>query len=236
MYKNQQANEAEKKYFILWDLDGTVIDSENYEFKQNLFRYASEKMQLSFVTAENKNNFVNSYGSDNRRLFQEIAQHNGLQAKEQDYIQWIEYAFEYMRLHVNDISPRKNAQQLWRQARQQNIFSAIVTNNREDIARAHLKNALLLSLCQDIISTSLIPRPKPAPDLYLAALQKLSLTAKQCVVVEDSLAGVAAAKAAGLRTIAWVDNKKTFKKKISTNRPDFLCEQLSLDILQGFLF
>jgi HAD superfamily hydrolase (TIGR01509 family) len=44
--------------------------------------------------------------------------------------------------------------------------------------------------------------PKPAPDVYLAALDALDLTAGEAVAFEDSPHGVAAAKAAGLRCVA----------------------------------
>lgn len=43
---------------------------------------------------------------------------------------------------------------------------------------------------------------KPAPDIFLAAAAKLQLTPHQCVVVEDAVNGVEAAKAAGMRCVA----------------------------------
>ncbi len=43
---------------------------------------------------------------------------------------------------------------------------------------------------------------KPAPDIFLAAAQKLAVTPAECVVVEDAVNGVQAAKAAGMRCIA----------------------------------
>lgn len=45
-------------------------------------------------------------------------------------------------------------------------------------------------------------RGKPFPDIYLTAIEKLGLEAKDCMVVEDSINGVKAAKAAGLYCIA----------------------------------
>jgi len=44
-------------------------------------------------------------------------------------------------------------------------------------------------------------RGKPAPDGYLAAASKLDVDASECVVVEDSTAGVAAGRAAGMRVL-----------------------------------
>ncbi len=43
---------------------------------------------------------------------------------------------------------------------------------------------------------------KPAPDIFLAAAAKLGLTQSQCVVVEDAINGVEAAKEAGMRCVA----------------------------------
>jgi HAD superfamily hydrolase (TIGR01509 family) len=43
-----------------------------------------------------------------------------------------------------------------------------------------------------------VPRPKPAPDIYIAAADALGVASPACIVVEDSVAGVAAASAAGM--------------------------------------
>ena len=43
-----------------------------------------------------------------------------------------------------------------------------------------------------------VPRPKPAPDIYIAAAEALGVESDACLVVEDSAAGVTAASAAGL--------------------------------------
>lgn len=46
-----------------------------------------------------------------------------------------------------------------------------------------------------------VPHKKPAPDIYLLAAEELGVQAARCVVVEDSRIGVAAAKAAGMRSV-----------------------------------
>jgi HAD superfamily hydrolase (TIGR01509 family) len=47
-----------------------------------------------------------------------------------------------------------------------------------------------------------IPEPKPAPDVYLAACEKIGVPPAECLAFEDSLPGVAAALSAGLRVVA----------------------------------
>lgn len=54
-----------------------------------------------------------------------------------------------------------------------------------------------------------VPKPKPAPDVYLAAAQGLGVMAGACLVVEDSVAGVAAASAAGMQVLGFTGGTHT---------------------------
>jgi HAD superfamily hydrolase (TIGR01509 family) len=53
-----------------------------------------------------------------------------------------------------------------------------------------------------LVNGSQVARKKPAPDIFLAAAARLKLPPDECLVVEDAVAGVAAAKAAGARCLA----------------------------------
>lgn len=51
--------------------------------------------------------------------------------------------------------------------------------------------------------TSMVPRPKPAPDIYLHAANALAAPPSDCIVIEDSPAGAASARGAGFRVIGY---------------------------------
>jgi HAD superfamily hydrolase (TIGR01509 family) len=53
-----------------------------------------------------------------------------------------------------------------------------------------------------IVTGDQVERGKPAPDVYLEAARRLNTTPDHCVAIEDSGPGIAAARAAGMRTIA----------------------------------
>jgi beta-phosphoglucomutase len=53
-----------------------------------------------------------------------------------------------------------------------------------------------------IVDGTQVARKKPAPDIFLEACRRLSLPPANCLVIEDAVAGVAAAKAAGARCLA----------------------------------
>jgi HAD superfamily hydrolase (TIGR01509 family) len=56
---------------------------------------------------------------------------------------------------------------------------------------------------EHVYVTSMVPRPKPAPDVYLLAASRLGAAPGECVVIEDSPAGAASALAAGMRAIGY---------------------------------
>lgn len=56
-----------------------------------------------------------------------------------------------------------------------------------------------------LFSASMVPRPKPHPDLFLHAAAALGFAAERCVVIEDGALGVAAARAAGMQVLGFAD-------------------------------
>jgi HAD superfamily hydrolase (TIGR01509 family) len=56
---------------------------------------------------------------------------------------------------------------------------------------------------EHIYVTSMVARPKPAPDIYLLAAERLGAAPADCIVIEDSPAGAAAALAAGMRVLGY---------------------------------
>ncbi|HTD40909.1 MAG TPA: HAD family phosphatase [Mucilaginibacter sp.] len=53
----------------------------------------------------------------------------------------------------------------------------------------------------EIVNTSMVSNPKPNPDIFLKAAEKLNIPPERCVVFEDSLAGIKAANAAGMKVV-----------------------------------
>lgn len=79
---------------------------------------------------------------------------------------------------------------------------AVASSSPARLIDAVLTRFALRSRFAACVSGEQVSRPKPAPDIFLAAASALSLTAERCVVLEDSLAGVRAGVAAGAQVIA----------------------------------
>jgi HAD superfamily hydrolase (TIGR01509 family) len=78
---------------------------------------------------------------------------------------------------------------------------AVVTNSEAAIVTALLRQTGLLPLFEAVLSYESAPRPKPAPDLYLAAAARLGVQPAACLVLEDSDQGMRSATDAGMRCI-----------------------------------
>jgi HAD superfamily hydrolase (TIGR01509 family) len=88
-------------------------------------------------------------------------------------------------------------------ARDAGLKTAIVTSNSLANVRAHLARAGSTHRFDAIVCADGDPvRGKPAPTLYLEALERLGLDAREAIALEDSPNGVAAAHGAGLYCIA----------------------------------
>lgn len=78
---------------------------------------------------------------------------------------------------------------------------AVASNSSHRHVDTHLAARGLLDKFQAVLCREDVPRGKPAPDLYLAALAKIQLHAAEAVAFEDSVPGHQAAAAAGLRVV-----------------------------------
>ena len=81
------------------------------------------------------------------------------------------------------------------------IPRAVATSTRRPLAMRKLEAAGLLPYFDAVCTSSDVPRPKPAPDVYLLAARTLAVDPACCLVLEDSPTGVRAALAAGMTPV-----------------------------------
>jgi HAD superfamily hydrolase (TIGR01509 family) len=82
---------------------------------------------------------------------------------------------------------------------------AVASSSALDRIRLSLEVTDLLRFFEPrLFSADLAVKGKPAPDLFLLAAERLEVDPTDCIVVEDSVAGVVAASAAGMRPIGFV--------------------------------
>jgi HAD superfamily hydrolase (TIGR01509 family) len=79
---------------------------------------------------------------------------------------------------------------------------AVASSSPRSLIETVLATAGLASAFAAVVSSEEVPRGKPAPDVYLAAADRLSVPPKSCAAIEDSSNGLRSAAAAGFTVIA----------------------------------
>jgi HAD superfamily hydrolase (TIGR01509 family) len=91
--------------------------------------------------------------------------------------------------------------------RQMKLHLAVATSSVSASARPFLDRHQLTGFFEVVVTGEQVEQGKPAPDIYLCAADKLGIPADACLVIEDALPGVAAAKAAKMYVAAIPDKR-----------------------------
>ena len=99
------------------------------------------------------------------------------------------------------VDPMPGALELLAALRDRAIPIGLATNSGREFATRALHAAGVFDRFDAVVSAEDVERPKPAPDVYLAAAAAVGADPERCVALEDSETGVAAARAAGMTVI-----------------------------------
>jgi HAD superfamily hydrolase (TIGR01509 family) len=104
----------------------------------------------------------------------------------------------------NRLFPVAGVENVLQQLKNKKIPFCVASNGKhEKMAVTLVKTNLLKYVDGNIFSFEDVARGKPEPDLFLHAAKTMGVPAQQTIVVEDSLTGVIAANAAGMRPLAY---------------------------------
>jgi len=103
---------------------------------------------------------------------------------------------------------------------------ALATSSVSTSARPFLDRHHLTRFFDVVVTGDEIERGKPEPDIYLSTAEKLGLRPNECLVVEDSLSGIAAAKAAKMR-VAAIPDRRFVDPREYEKKADFLLNDLA---------
>jgi len=108
---------------------------------------------------------------------------------------------------ANRVDVFPSAKLVLQELRQMNLHLALATSSVSTSARPFLARHGLAAFFEVVVTGEEVDHGKPHPDIYLRAAEKLGVTADCCLVIEDALSGIAAAKAAKMRVAAIPDTR-----------------------------
>lgn len=178
----------------IWDMDGVIADTASYHLSawQEIF----QEMGVKFT----KEDFRYSFGQRNDTIIRNTMGEETSQEKI-DAISGEKEASFRRRIEQN-FKPLPGVIKLITSLKEHGFKIALASS-------APIENIQLLSTglgienyFQTIISDKDVTEGKPSPQGFLLAAQRLGVEPKKCIVIEDSVAGVTAAKRAGMHCLA----------------------------------
>jgi HAD superfamily hydrolase (TIGR01509 family) len=112
------------------------------------------------------------------------------------------------------------------QLREMKLQLAIATSSVSASARPFLDRTGIRSLFSVVVTGDEVQQGKPHPDIYLRTAEQFGVAPEACLVIEDALAGVAAAKAANMRVAAIPDTRFVGPREYET-KADYVLGSLS---------
>src|SRR5712691_2325921 len=178
---------------VIWDMDGVIIDSAE-EHRQAWQRLAQEE-GVRFSDAD----FWATFGKRNADIITIVW---GAQPAERLQALGDRKEAYFRALIRTTASPLPGSIELLRGLHEAGFHQALASS-------APVENIQLISevlglgqYLTALVSGETVAHGKPAPDIFLKAAGELGIEAMHCLVIEDAVAGVQAAHAAGMRCIA----------------------------------
>ena len=174
---------------VIWDNDGVLVDTERIYFE------ASKRILATVGYVLTKEAFVQTSMTAGQSLFDlaDVSPDEHAALKDQRNALYSEL------LTGRDLTIDGARDTL--EALKGRVRMMIVTSSRRDHFEIIHQSTGLLSYFESVVDNSDFEQSKPHPEPYLMGLKRLSLTADDCIVVEDSARGMTSAIRAGLRCV-----------------------------------
>ncbi len=180
---------------VLFDMDGVLVDSEEFISK------AAIEMFSEYGIKVKKEDFSPFIGAGENKYLGGVAEKYGLKEKV-EVLKQKTYS-KYGEIVKGKLVPLKGAQQFIALCKSKGLKIAVASSADKIKVNINLNESGLGTNTFDAIVNGLeVKYQKPSPEIFLLAADKLALSPKECLVIEDAINGVEAAKKAGCKCLA----------------------------------
>jgi beta-phosphoglucomutase family hydrolase len=179
---------------VLWDMDGTLIDSEEFHWISWRDTLANEGVAITHEQ------FLSSFGQRNDSI---LPRWLGTAATPEriDRIANAKEELYRQLLRRDGISPLPRVAHWVHRLHKEGWLQAIASAAPRANIEAVLEALSATHIFQAIVSAEDVHRGKPDPEVYLTAAARVGVAPERCIVVEDAVAGVEGARSAGMKSV-----------------------------------
>src|SRR6516225_9962362 len=183
---------------VIWDLDGVILDSAD-EHRRAWQRLAHEE-GIPMTDAD----FWATFGKRNDDIFASLW---GNLSPEQVKVLSDRKEMYFRELIKESAVPLPGAIELMRELHTSGLAQALASSTPVENINLIADVLGLKQYLSILVSGETVAKGKPAPDIFLKAAAELHMNPNVCLVIEDAVAGVEAAHAAGMRCVAVAGNR-----------------------------
>jgi beta-phosphoglucomutase-like phosphatase (HAD superfamily) len=176
---------------VIFDMDGVLIDAKEWHYEALNRALASFGMEIS------RHEHLTTYdGLPTKTKLKMLSAERGLPVALHSFINEMKQVYT-MELVYARCRPTFHHQFALSRLHARGLRLAVCSNSIRNTIAVMLERADLLHQLEFFLSNQDVQNPKPAPDIYLAAMKRLGLDADECLIVEDNPNGIKAAQDSG---------------------------------------
>ena len=182
---------------ILFDMDGVLVNTEPLHYRLWKQVFAERGLDIAFEV------YKGCIGANGKRLMELVLEHYGVDYRDDATIFARYYQLKEETLRYGDIPRIEGVNATLAELQKRGYRMAVASSSSRKNIEMCLQSLQIQHFFEVLFSAEQVARPKPAPDVFLAAAAAMDASPETCVVVEDSTNGTRAAKAAGMRCIGF---------------------------------
>jgi beta-phosphoglucomutase family hydrolase len=179
---------------VIWDMDGVLADTAPHHFRA--WRETFAKRGISFTEAD----FMRGFGVRNNVIIRNVLGEKTTDAEIETIAREKEATFR--RIIGKDIKPLPGVLELLGQLYDRGFKMAIASSTVIENIRLIAGSLGIEKYFEAIITGHDVTKGKPDPQVFLKAAQRLGVSPANSIVFEDAVAGIKAAKRAGMHCVA----------------------------------
>jgi HAD superfamily hydrolase (TIGR01509 family) len=200
---------------VLFDMDGVLADSEQFICKAAIIMFSEIGLK---VQPEDFKPFV---GTGENRYIGGVAEKYNLKV-DIEKVKARTYEI-YQKIIKGKLKPLPGAHNFVDYCRERGFKIAVATSADTVKMEANLREiGIPASTFNATVNGVDVENRKPFPDIYLKSAEKIGLKPEECLVIEDAVSGIKAAKAAGCKCLALTTS---FDRSL-LHEADWICESL----------